>query len=121
GETFALVGESGSGKTMTCRAIVRLVHPPGRITHGRILLGGQDLARLSERDLTDVRGRYVVMAFQDPMTALNPVLTVERQVTEALPAGRGTDSPRGRAAEILRHGGIPGPEPGLRPSPPQRR
>src|SRR5262245_52317178 len=110
GETFALVGESGSGKTMTCRAIVRLVHPPGRITHGRILLGGLDLARLGERELADIRGRDVVMVFQDPMTALNPVLSVERQIREALPAGRTADSPRARAVELLRHVGIPDPE-----------
>jgi oligopeptide/dipeptide ABC transporter ATP-binding protein len=110
GETFALVGESGSGKTMTCRAIVRLVHPPGRITHGRILLGGRDLARLAERELADVRGRDVVMVFQDPMTALNPVLSVERQITEALPAGRAADSRRARAGELLRRVGIPDPE-----------
>jgi oligopeptide/dipeptide ABC transporter ATP-binding protein len=110
GETFALVGESGSGKTMTCRAIVRLVHPPGRITHGRILLGGLDLARLTERELADVRGRDVVMVFQDPMTALNPVLSVERQITETLPAGRTPDSRRARGAELLRHVGIPDPE-----------
>jgi oligopeptide/dipeptide ABC transporter ATP-binding protein len=110
GETFALVGESGSGKTMTCRAIVRLIHPPGRITHGRILLGGRDLARMTERELADVRGRDVVMVFQDPMTALNPVLSVERQITEALPAGRAADSRRARAVELLRHVGIPDPE-----------
>jgi oligopeptide/dipeptide ABC transporter ATP-binding protein len=110
GETFALVGESGSGKTMTCRAIVRLVHPPGRITHGRILLGGLDLARLAERELADVRGRDVVMVFQDPMTALNPVLNVERQITEALPTGRAGESRRARAVELLRHVGIPDPE-----------
>ncbi len=109
GETFALVGESGSGKTMTCRAIVRLVHPPGRITHGRILLGGLDLARLNERQLAGVRGRDMVMVFQDPMTALNPVLSVERQITEALPANLASDSRR-RAAELLRHVGIPDPE-----------
>jgi oligopeptide/dipeptide ABC transporter ATP-binding protein len=110
GETFALVGESGSGKTMTCRAIVRLVHPPGRITHGRVVFDGRDLARLSERELADVRGHGVIMVFQDPMTALNPVLTVERQITEALPAGRNPDSRRVRAVEILRHVGTPDPE-----------
>ena len=110
GETFALVGESGSGKTMTCRAIVRLVHPPGRITAGRVLLEGRDLAPLSERELEDVRGHGIVMVFQDPMTALNPVLSVERQIVEALPAGRGAESPRGRAAELLRHVGIPDPQ-----------
>ena len=110
GETFALVGESGSGKTMTCRAIVRLVHPPGRITAGRVLLDGRDLVPLSERELEDVRGHGIVMVFQDPMTALNPVLSVERQIVEALPAGRGAESPRGRAAELLRHVGIPDPQ-----------
>ncbi len=110
GETFALVGESGSGKTMTCRAIVRLVHPPGRITHGQVLFGGRDLVRLSERELGAVRGHGVVMVFQDPMTALNPVLTVERQITEALPAARASDSRRARAVGLLRHVGIPDPE-----------
>ena len=110
GETFALVGESGSGKTMTCRAIVRLVHPPGRITAGHVLLEGRDLTRLSERELEHVRGRGVVMVFQDPMTALNPVLSVERQITEVLPGSRGSDSRRSRAAELLRHVGIPDPD-----------
>ena len=110
GETFALVGESGSGKTMTCRAIVRLVHPPGRITAGRVLLEGRDLTRLSERELEHVRGHGVVMVFQDPMTALNPVLSVERQITEVLLATRASDSRRARAVELLRHVGIPDPE-----------
>jgi oligopeptide/dipeptide ABC transporter ATP-binding protein len=110
GETFALVGESGSGKTMTCRAIVRLVHPPGRITHGQVVFDGRDLARLSERELQDVRGHGVIMVFQDPMTALNPVLTIERQITESLPNSRASDSRRARAVELLRHVGIPDPE-----------
>jgi oligopeptide/dipeptide ABC transporter ATP-binding protein len=110
GETFALVGESGSGKTMTCRAIVRLVHPPGRITAGRVLFEGRDLTRLPMRELEDVRGHGVVMVFQDPMTALNPVLTVERQITEVLDAIGAADSRRPRAVELLRHVGIPDPE-----------
>jgi oligopeptide/dipeptide ABC transporter ATP-binding protein len=110
GETLALVGESGSGKTMTCRAIVRLVHPPGRITHGRVVFDGRDLTRLSEREIEAVRGHGVVMVFQDPMTALNPVLSVERQITEALPASRASDSRRVRAVELLRHVGIPDPQ-----------
>jgi oligopeptide/dipeptide ABC transporter ATP-binding protein len=108
GETFALVGESGSGKTMTCRGLVRLVHPPGRITGGRVLLEGRDLTRLSERELEEVRGHGVVMVFQDPMTALNPVLSVERQIVEVLPDAAG--SRRVRAAQLLRHVGIPDPE-----------
>jgi oligopeptide/dipeptide ABC transporter ATP-binding protein len=110
GETFALVGESGSGKTMTCRAIVRLVHPPGRISAGRVLFEGRDLAPLSERELEHVRGHGIVMVFQDPMTALNPVLSVERQIVETLPAGRGPESSRARAVGLLRHVGIPDPE-----------
>jgi len=108
GETFALVGESGSGKTMTCRGLVQLVHPPGRITGGRVLLEGRDLTKLSERELEKVRGHGVVMVFQDPMTALNPVLSVERQIVEILPDAAG--SRRTRAAQLLRHVGIPDPE-----------
>jgi oligopeptide/dipeptide ABC transporter ATP-binding protein len=110
GETFALVGESGSGKTMTCRAIVRLVHPPGRITAGRVVFEDRDLAHLSERELEHVRGRGVVMVFQDPMTALNPVLSVERQITEVLTDSGTTGSRRPRAVALLRHVGIPDPE-----------
>ena len=110
GETFALVGESGSGKTMTCRAIVRLIHPPGRITGGRVVFQGRDLALLSEKDLERVRGHGLVMVFQDPMTALNPVLTVELQITEALPGGGAPALRRQRAVELLRHVGIPDPE-----------
>jgi oligopeptide/dipeptide ABC transporter ATP-binding protein len=109
GETFALVGESGSGKTMTCRAILGLIHPPGRIAGGSVVFQGQDLVRLPARDLERVRGNGVVMVFQDPMTALNPVLTVERQITETLPDGTG-GLQRARALELLRQVGIPDPE-----------
>jgi oligopeptide/dipeptide ABC transporter ATP-binding protein len=110
GETFALVGESGSGKTMTCRAILRLIHPPGRITGGHVYFQGRDLVRLPERELKHIRGSGLIMVFQDPMTALNPVLTVETQITETLPH----DAPRAwrrlRATELLRQVGIPDPE-----------
>ncbi len=118
GETFALVGESGSGKTMTCRAILRLVHPPGRITGGRVVFQGRDLGQLSERELEHVRGNGVAMVFQDPMTALNPVLSVEQQITEVLP-GASSGSQRARAVELLRHVGIPDPERRLRAYPHQ--
>ena len=110
GETFALVGESGSGKTMTCRAILRLVHPPGRITGGSVYFKGRNLVRLTERELERIRGSGVVMVFQDPMTALNPVLTVERQITEALSPAASAASRRDGALELLRHVGIPDPE-----------
>jgi oligopeptide/dipeptide ABC transporter ATP-binding protein len=92
---------------MTCRAIVRLVHPPGRITGGRVVFQGRDLVPLPERELERVRGRGMVMVFQDPMTALNPVLTVERQIGEVLPDG---GSRRDRAAALLQQVGIPDPE-----------
>jgi oligopeptide/dipeptide ABC transporter ATP-binding protein len=112
GETFALVGESGSGKTMTCRAVLRLVHPPGRVAGGRVVFEGRDLVRLSEARMERVRGHGLGMVFQDPMTALNPVLSVERQITEilpALPAGAPEAARRTRAVELLRHVGIPDP------------
>jgi oligopeptide/dipeptide ABC transporter ATP-binding protein len=118
GETFALVGESGSGKTMTCRAILGLVHPPGRVT-GRVVFEGRDLLSLPEKELTRVRGRGLVMVFQDPMTALNPVLSVEQQLTEVLPDGGSTTGRRTRAAALLRQVGIPDPEERLRSYPHQ--
>lgn len=110
GETFALVGESGSGKSMTCRAILRLVHPPGRITGGTVNFKGRNLIRLTERELERIRGSGVVMVFQDPMTALNPVLTVEEQITETLSPAASPSSRRDGALELLRHVGIPDPE-----------
>ena len=110
GETFALVGESGSGKSMTCRAILRLVHPPGRITGGTVTFKGRNLVRLTERELERIRGSGVVMVFQDPMTALNPVLTVEEQITETLSPAASPSSRRDGALELLRHVGIPDPE-----------
>ncbi|MGH2405646.1 MAG: ABC transporter ATP-binding protein [bacterium] len=110
GETFALVGESGSGKTMTCRAILRLLHPPARITGGSVHFQGRDLVPLPEEEVERIRGRGIAMVFQDPMTALNPVLTVERQITETLTNGRSPAEQRTRAIELLRHVGIPDPE-----------
>ena len=83
GETLGLVGESGSGKSVTSLAIMGLVpQPPGRITSGRVRYRGENLLALSPRRLTDVRGRWIAMIFQDPMTALNPFLTVGEQLAE---------------------------------------
>ncbi len=107
GETFALVGESGSGKTMTCRAILRLIHPPGHITGGRVFFQGRDLVPLPERELEQIRGSGFVMVFQDPMNALNPVLTVQEQITESLPQETRSSGGRDRALDLLRHVGIP--------------
>ena len=85
GETLAVVGESGCGKSMTALSIMRLVpEPPGRIVDGRILLDGQDLVRLDEGAMRDIRGNRISMIFQEPMTSLNPVLTIGSQIGEAL-------------------------------------
>ncbi|MBB4003044.1 ABC transporter ATP-binding protein [Aurantimonas endophytica] len=87
GETLCIAGESGSGKSMTSLAIMGLLPKPGaRIAGGRILLGDTDLARLSEGEMRKVRGKRVAMIFQEPMTSLNPVLTIGRQLTEAIEA-----------------------------------
>ena len=85
GETLAIVGESGCGKSMTALSIMRLVpDPPGRIVDGRILLEGKDLVHLDEREMRDIRGNRISMIFQEPMTSLNPVLTIGSQIAEAL-------------------------------------
>jgi ABC-type dipeptide/oligopeptide/nickel transport system ATPase component len=84
GETLGVVGESGSGKSVTAFSILRLVQPPGRITGGRILFEGRDLLTLSEHEMREVRGARISLIFQEPMTALNPVMRVGDQIAEAL-------------------------------------
>ena len=108
GEILGIVGESGSGKSMTLRAIMRLIQAPGRI-EGRIAWEGRDLLALSARQMRAVRGREIGMIFQEPMSALNPVLTVGRQITENIAAHRDMDGParRRRAVELLDLVGIP--------------
>jgi peptide/nickel transport system ATP-binding protein len=112
GRTLALVGESGCGKSLTSLAILRLVPPPGRIDDGStIRLGETDLLALRGEALRRVRGRRIAMIFQDPMTSLNPVFTVESQITEVVHAH--FDVPkreaRDRAAALLQEVGIPDP------------
>src|SRR5687767_15861059 len=80
GETVGLVGESGSGKSVTAFAILRLVQPPGRITGGRIVFDGRDLLTLTEPQMRQVRGARISLIFQEPMTALNPVMRVGDQI-----------------------------------------
>jgi len=120
GETLGLVGESGSGKSVTNLALMGLVpSPPGDVRAERILVAGHDLAALTPRALQRVRGRDVAMIFQDPMTSLNPLLTVGRQLTEGLEVhglARGKDARR-RAAAGLGEVGIPEPETRLRQYP----
>jgi ABC-type dipeptide/oligopeptide/nickel transport system ATPase component len=90
GETVAVVGESGSGKSVTAMSILRLVaDPPGRITGGEVRFAGRDLMRLSEEEMRSIRGGEIGMVFQEPMTSLNPVLTIGRQITEALEQHKG--------------------------------
>ena len=85
GETLAVVGKFGCGKSMTALSIMRLVpNPPGRIVGGSITLEGRDLLQLDEGEMRDVRGNDISMIFQEPMTSLNPVLTIGHQITEAL-------------------------------------
>jgi peptide/nickel transport system ATP-binding protein len=85
GETLAVVGESGCGKSMTALSIMRLVpNPPGRIVDGRVVLEGRDLVPLNENEMRDIRGNQISMIFQEPMTSLNPVLTIGSQIGEAL-------------------------------------
>ncbi len=85
GETVAVVGESGCGKSVGAMSILRLIpNPPGKIVGGQIIFDGNDLLSLSEDEMRDVRGNDIGMIFQEPMTSLNPVLTIERQLTETL-------------------------------------
>ncbi len=113
GETVALVGESGCGKSVSALSIMRLVAPPaGRIEGGEILFKGRDLLKLSEQEMQEVRGRDIGMVFQEPMTSLNPVLTIGRQLTEGLEIHlkMTVEAARARALELLGMVGIPDPQ-----------
>lgn len=107
-EVMGLVGESGSGKTMTALAIMRLLPPAARVREGRIVFGGQDLLRLSETDMRQVRGGEIAMIFQNPRAALNPLMRAGDQVARALQLHQDvTGAEAGRqAVELLRHVGI---------------
>ncbi len=113
GETVGLVGESGCGKSVTNLAIMRLLpKPAGRIAGGRVEFDGLDLVQLAEADMRDLRGKEIAMIFQDPMTSLNPVLTIEEQMTETIRAHRKItrQESRDRSIELLGMVGIPNPE-----------
>ena len=102
GETLALVGESGSGKSVLAYSLMRLVPPPGRIATGELLLQGEDLRTLGEPAMDRVRGARLSLIFQEPMSALNPVLTIGAQLVDALTAhGRNSSSGRREALDLL--------------------
>jgi len=110
GESLALVGESGCGKSITALSIMRLIpSPPGRILAGTIRFMGDDLLRQDERTMRDIRGNRIGMVFQEPMTSLNPVLTIGRQLTEAVQRhlDYDTGTAHARASELLELVGIP--------------
>jgi len=121
GATVGLVGESGCGKSVTAASVLRLVPiPPGQILHGKIRLAGTgDLLALPAEQLSGVRGKEIAMIFQDPMTSLNPVFTVEKQMGEVLALRFGMDkaAARARSIEMLRTVGIADPEERLRAYP----
>ena len=113
GETLALVGESGSGKSVTSNAIIQLLpKQTARYTSGQVLFKEQNLLQANERELRAVRGNEIGMIFQEPMTSLNPLHTVERQITEVLQLHRGLSNKqcKERCIELLTLVGIPEPE-----------
>ena len=113
GETVGLVGESGCGKSVTALSLMRLIpDPPGRVTQGTIEFDGRDLASMRATDLRSIQGNSIAMIFQDPLTSLNPVLTIGRQISEAMIAHLGIrkSEAQDRTVELLELVGIPDPE-----------
>lgn len=113
GETLGIVGESGCGKSVHALSIMRLIPwPPGKIMSGEVIFDGEDLLKLDDDEMRRIRGKQIAMVFQEPMTSLNPVLTIERQLTEALELHLQMDRAAAtkRAVELLQMVGIPDPE-----------
>ena len=110
GESMALVGESGCGKSVSVLSVMRLIpSPPGKIVEGEVLYNGRDLLKVSDDEMRRIRGREIAMIFQDPLTSLNPVLTIGRQMTEGLKLHLGMENNQAdeRAVDLLNMVGIP--------------
>ncbi len=112
GKVLCIVGESGSGKSVTVRSILGLISPPGRVAGGRAYFHGKDLLAMSKRELNKIRGDRIAMVFQNPLTSLNPAMTVGDQVGESLIIHRGMSKSEARmeVIKLLRDVGIPSPE-----------
>jgi oligopeptide transport system ATP-binding protein len=113
GETLGVVGESGSGKSITGLSLMRLIpSPPGKIVNGEVIFNGQDVLKMTDEQVRHIRGNEIAMIFQDPMTSLNPVLTINRQISESLMLhmGMNKDQAKARAVELLQMVGIPNAE-----------
>ncbi len=113
GETLAIVGESGSGKSVTTKALMRLIpNPPGFIKNGEIHFENKDLATLPEKEMQKIRGKDISMIFQDPMTSLNPTMTIGKQIMEPLVKHQNMNKSEAkkRAIELLKLVGLPSPD-----------
>ncbi|MBI3942582.1 MAG: ABC transporter ATP-binding protein [Chloroflexi bacterium] len=111
GETLGIVGESGSGKSVSVMSVMRLIpQPPGKIAGGEVIFNGRDILKMSDEEVRQIRGNRIAMIFQDPMTSLNPVLTINQQISEALTLhlGMDKDQAKKRTIELLEMVGIPG-------------
>ena len=108
GDTLAIVGESGSGKSVACKTIMRILSSNGYIKDGQILFDGKDLTKMSEKDMEKVRGKDIAMIFQDPMTSLNPTMTIGKQIMEPIIKHQGfsKEDARKRAIELIELVGI---------------